>query len=155
MGTNVSDIWIQSFSIQKYIFDHVICGMAAVILLLNILIDSFWWKSWNDLSKLILNSLRPKKWPSFCKRHSQTHFLQWKCFNFICNEIPFPGAEQSTSYKVNQGWPSLLALLCVTPSRSVKGRCSGAETRYTIVFLFNFTASRILEAVIQLWQWHV
>ena len=31
---------------------------------------------------LLINTLRPSKWPPFSRRHFQMHFLEWKCMNF-------------------------------------------------------------------------
>ena len=41
-----------------------------------------WIATWGHQALTLLNTLRPRKWPPFSRRHFKMDFLEWKCTNF-------------------------------------------------------------------------
>ena len=77
----------------------------------------------------LLTYLTWTKWPPFCRRHLQMHFLEWKVwyiwFKFLCSLFPrvhltiiyhwlWLNAEQAACHYMNQCWPSSPTHICDT-----------------------------------------
>ena len=69
------------------------------------------------MNKDFLNTMRPSKWPPFCRLHFQIHFLDKNCW--FCSEKSngqishhwfrwWPGACLMPSHYLKQWWPSLI-----------------------------------------------